>query len=79
MGFRQARWDEPLIFELSGAGRIGYQPVELEEGITKEVGGLEGRYPQGMIRGKLGLPRVSQPQIVRHYTRLSQMNFGVDT
>ncbi|MFQ5871003.1 MAG: aminomethyl-transferring glycine dehydrogenase subunit GcvPB [Candidatus Geothermarchaeales archaeon] len=78
-GFRQARWDERLIFELSGVGRIGYQPVRLEEGIIKEVGGLERRYPQGMIRREIGLPRVSQPQIVRHYTRLSQMNFGVDT
>jgi glycine dehydrogenase subunit 2 len=30
-------------------------------------------------RGRVGLPEVSEIDLVRHYTRLSQMNYGVDT
>ena len=29
--------------------------------------------------GKIGLPGLSEPQVVRHYTRLSQQNFGIDS
>ena len=30
--FRQADWEEPLIFELSHEGRYGFHPPEAEEG-----------------------------------------------
>ena len=29
--------------------------------------------------GAIGLPGLSEPQVVRHYTRLSQKNYGIDT
>ena len=36
--------------------------------------------PSGVWReSPLDLPEVSEPDVVRHYTNLSQMNFGVDT
>jgi glycine dehydrogenase subunit 2 len=66
MNYHQARWDEPLIFELGGK-KEGKQ-------FLKEDLGL----PKHLIREKLDLPELSEPEVVRHYTRLSQMNYGVD-
>jgi len=66
------RKPEPLIFELSrpGRGATAQHPAE-------EPG---GEVPAGYRRrGRLPLPEVSELQAVRHYTRLSQLNFGIDT
>jgi glycine dehydrogenase subunit 2 len=35
--------------------------------------------PAGLVRDDLALPEVSEVDLVRHYTRLSQMNYAVDT
>ncbi len=37
-----------------------------------------GILPEGMMRDRLSLPSLSQLEVVRHFTRLSQMNWGVD-
>ena len=67
------KYYDKLIFELSKEGRCGYSlPVnqfpsapELPHEVRRQV--------------PLLLPQVSEPDVVRHYTNLSQMNFGVDT
>ncbi len=70
-GNRGLQLEEPLIFELDTPGQCG---VDLPEGPTAgdRLGGL-GR------RGPIGLPGLSEPQVVRHYTRLSQKNYGIDS
>jgi len=76
--FRQARWREPLIYELSKEGRRGFTAPSFEEddaGIV-DVGEL---VPPGMARRRIELPEVSEVEVVRHFTRLSQMNWGVDS
>ena len=30
-------------------------------------------------RGSIGLPGLSEPEVIRHYTRLSQKNFAIDS
>jgi len=62
---------EPLIFELSQSGRgaTAQHPPEARADIPAAF----------RRRGALPLPEVSELQAVRHYTRLSQMNFGIDT
>ena len=64
---------EPLIFELSKPGRgarTQYPPAA--------AGGAA--VPANQRRAKPPvLPAVSELQAVRHYTRLSQMNFSIDT
>jgi glycine dehydrogenase subunit 2 len=76
MNYRQARWAsdaalEPLIFELGKPGRRGYTlPPKLHEQL---------RIPKDLLREELELPEVSEVELVRHYTRLSQMNYGVDS
>ncbi|MCD6515016.1 MAG: aminomethyl-transferring glycine dehydrogenase subunit GcvPB [Candidatus Odinarchaeota archaeon] len=79
MVFRQAFWDEPLIFEIGRKGRIGHSVPEASEDIKKAVGDVINKLPE-KIRRKTppNLPEVSEVEVVNHYTRLSQMNYGVD-
>lgn len=67
------KYYDKLVFELSKPGRTGYS---LPEGGAD----LDASIPAGLARkAPLGLPEVSEVDVVRHYTNLSQMNFGVDT
>ncbi|MEW6266158.1 MAG: aminomethyl-transferring glycine dehydrogenase subunit GcvPB [Thermodesulfobacteriota bacterium] len=77
--FHQARWDEEMLFELSVPGRRGVLVPQAEEEIKAEVGDGISAIPTNLRRGKPpALPELSQPQVVRHYARLSQETLGVD-
>jgi glycine dehydrogenase subunit 2 len=77
--FHQARWDEPVIFELSREGQRGVLPPPLEAGIRREVGDVLADLPAGLRRAQPpALPEIGQPQVLRHYDRLSQENLGAD-
>jgi len=59
------------IFEKSVAGREGCWPCE---GLAEEA-----YIPTELLRdGDIGLPSASELDVVRHFTKLSQRNFGVD-
>lgn len=67
------KYYDKLIFELSKKGRCGYS-------LRKNEFPSSAAIPAGLRREKpLLLPEVSEIDVVRHYTNLSQMNFGVDT
>jgi len=69
------KYYDKLIFEISKPGRKGYS---LPDVCTKCQG--TDAIPAALRRDKApALPQVSEPDAVRHYTNLSQMNFGVDT
>ena len=67
------KYYDKLIYELSKKGRTGYSlPASRWEYVDE--------LPEGLRRGDdPELPQVSEVDVVRHYTNLSQMNFGVDT
>ena len=68
-GHRGLVMAEDLIFEQGVAGRSGVDlPAPAKRALR--LGGLE--------RKAIGLPGLSEPQVVRHYTRLSQKNFAID-
>jgi glycine dehydrogenase subunit 2 len=67
--YRQARYDEPLVRELGKKGRIGCA-IDVEDEID---------LPESIRRKDLSFPELSELEVVRHYTHLSQMNFGVDS
>jgi hypothetical protein len=48
--FRQALWDEPIIFNLGRAGRIGHILPKVEEEVKKAVGNLYDLIPEKMQR-----------------------------
>ena len=64
------RYYDKLVFELSRDGRSAFS---LPEAPAMRLPESVGR------KSNLELPSLSEPDVVRHYTNLSQMNFGVDT
>ena len=77
--FHQAKWDEPIIFELSSPGQRGILIPEAEDEIKQKVGSINEIIPENIKRGKKpALPEVAQPQVLRHFLRLSQETLGQD-
>ena len=77
--FHQASWDEPLIFELSQPGERGLLPPGVDPQMRAEVGNaLSGISPEMLRESPPGLPEIGQPQVVRHFMRLSQETLGAD-
>jgi glycine cleavage system P protein (glycine dehydrogenase) subunit 2 len=61
---------EPLVYELSAPGRCGVKLPAPDVPLAP--------LPEGMLRDDLPLPELSQVDVVRHYLRLSQLNYAVD-
>lgn len=77
--FHQAKWDEPIIFELTSPGERGIQVPQAEPEIEALVGDGISALPPQMRRCQLpALPEISQPRVLRHYMRLSQETLGAD-
>ena len=77
-GFHQAKWDEPIIYELSTPGERGILVGQPEKAVAEEVEG-EAAIPAGMARNtKLNLPEMSQAAVLRHYSRLAQQTLSAD-
>ena len=77
--FHEAQWDEDLIFEQS----VPWSRSLLVPDVSKEAGAvtgaLSGLMPAGLKRKeKPALPELAQPQVLRHYLRLSQETIGQD-
>lgn len=76
--FHQAKWDEPIIFELSQVGERGVIPPSANEEVKEFVGDGISVLPDCMIRKSIDLPEISQHRVLRHYLRLSQQTLGAD-
>ncbi len=63
---------EPLIFDLSSPGRTGFSLPEVD---MDEAPALDPK----LTRQELGLPEVSEVDVTRHFVRLSQKNYSIDT
>jgi glycine cleavage system P protein (glycine dehydrogenase) subunit 2 len=67
---------DKLIFELSKSGRKAYRlpPLDIEES------NIEDYIPKEFINeDELKLPEVNEVEIIRHFTNLSDKNYGLDT
>lgn len=69
-GHRGLLMEEPLIFELDSPGSSGVDLPEAEDGADALGGAVRD--------GDIGLPGLSEPEVVRHYLRLSQKNYSID-
>jgi len=77
--FHQAKWDEPIIFELSTEGERGILIPEAEDELKNEVGDVISTIPKSVRRKQPPkLPEISQSRVLRHYVRLSQETLGTD-
>ena len=69
-GDRGLDHEEKLIFEL-GHGAVGVDLPDVKIS-DRRLGGLRRK-------GAIGLPGLSEPEVVRHYVRLSRMNYAIDS
>ncbi len=69
-GHRGLEHEEPVIFEQGAEGRCG---VDLPDPGAFEdcLGGLNRH-------NEIGLPGLSEPQVIRHFVRLSRKNYAID-
>jgi glycine dehydrogenase subunit 2 len=65
MTYHQASYDEPVLFELESTEKDGGSP-------SKAV-------PEKLRRQSLNMPELPESAVMRHFVRLSQMNFSVDS
>ncbi len=63
--------EEPLLFETGSLETTGVDLPE-PQGLESNLGSLRRN-------GLIGLPGLSEPQALRHYVRLSQKNYAIDT
>ena len=69
-GNRALMLEEPLLFEIGSTGQTGVDFASAR-GTATRLGGMERSRP-------IGLPGLSEPEAVRHYTRLSRQNYAID-
>ncbi len=62
---------EPLVFELSSPGRACASLPDCDVPATP--------VPAALLRVELGLPELDELSVVRHFTRLSQKNYSIDS
>ena len=69
-------FEEPLLFERSRAGR---EHIPLDDPDVKAVDPSATIGPE-LVRDDIpDFPELSEPEVVRHFTRLSQWNYGIDS
>jgi len=66
--YHQSRYERKLIFEKDGE-------TDFSLPVLEEVSDIA---PEGMLRDGLNIPSLPEREVVKHYTQLSGMNFGVD-
>ena len=63
-----------IIFEYEeekNTGHVQEEEEEEEEDVCIDL-------PSDIVRKELNIPNVNEVDVVRHYTNLSRMNFGID-
>ena len=70
-GNRALMLEEPLLFEIGHAETTGVDLPAIDPDASNRLGGLQRAEP-------IGLVGLTEPETVRHYTRLSRQNYGID-
>ena len=79
-GYRSVRWNEKTLYEHSQAGMSNDILPHVEPAIAAAVGDVVAALPHGVRRAvPPALPEVSEPEILRHFIRCSQMTYGYDS
>ncbi len=78
--YRQARYDEPCIFELGRKETRGHLVPRVEKEIGEAVGDGRSLIPENMRREQPPrIPELSEVEVMRHFFRLSQESTCVDS
>src|SRR5665648_261025 len=77
--FHEAKWDEPLIFDMGVVGERGVLLPQPAEDVEREAGDCMAELPAYLQRKQPPLlPEVTQMRVNRHYLHLSQETLGAD-
>jgi glycine cleavage system P protein (glycine dehydrogenase) subunit 2 len=77
-GTRGLAFREPTLFEQSMPGRVGLDLPACD--VDESEIGAGVAIPEHLLRDEVaGFPELTEPQVMRHFLRLSQWNFGVDS
>jgi len=75
--FHQARWDEPMIYEMSIPGVRGIIPPAFDKKASADVGDVFNALPEKIKRKTApALPEVAQKHVLQHWIHLSQETMG---
>jgi glycine dehydrogenase subunit 2 len=78
--FKQASWKEEPFLGYGKCPKRGHILPLAEDEIVKTVGNIDKLVPAHMRRStRLDLPELSEVEVARHFIRLSEMNYGVDS
>jgi len=78
--YRQARYDEPCIFELGRKGTRGHLVPQADQHIKDTIGHAVDLVPANMRRKRPPeIPELSEVEVMRHFFRLSQESTCVDS
>jgi len=78
--YRQARYDEPCIFEMGRKGTRGHFVPKVEKKIRDTAGDGWSYIPRNMRRKRPpDIPELSEVEVMRHFFRLSQESTCVDS
>ena len=69
-GNRGLDLEEPLLFEMGRKGRTGVDLPDAPK-VASKLGGLDRE-------GEIGLAGVSEPEVIRHFVRMSRNNYSID-
>ena len=68
--------EEPLVFEHGSPGRVRrVAPAPRAAASTRRASSP----PRSSAPASTGMPEISELEVVRHFTRLSSWNYGIDT
>jgi glycine dehydrogenase subunit 2 len=79
-GYRAVRWHEKTLYEQSRPGTANEILPSVESEVAAEAAGVLDALPAEARRTvAAALPEVTEPEILRHFIRCSQMTYGYDS
>ena len=79
-GYRAVRWHEKTLYEQSRPGTVNDILPAVEPAVAAETAAVvEGLPVEARRAVPPALPELTEPEILRHYIRCSQMTFGYDS
>jgi glycine dehydrogenase subunit 2 len=79
-GYHAVRWNEPVIHQLSRRRPVNDVFPPVEAALKEAVDDVLADIPEQARRSEApSLPGIAEPEVMRHYLRLSQQTFGHDS
>ena len=78
-GYRAPRWHEKTLYEQSRVGTVNEILPAVDPEVAAETGAMDALPAEARRAVPPAMPEVTEPEILRHYVRCSQMTYGYDS